>query len=271
MTARGAVLGVLMLLLVACGGCNSTPDTRTPPPVPGDWRLVFHDDFDGSRLDKDRWTTCFDWNDDGCTISTNNELEWYQPGQVSVGGGRLALTAERRAIRGSDGRVHPWLSGMISTGRNHWYAQPRETFTYGYFEAAIRIPPQSGMAPAFWLMPASRFTPPEIDIMEFLGTTRELSMFVHWRNAEGAKRKQQGTFTAAGFPDDYHVFAVLWEKDKLVWYVDGVERFRVTASERIPHVPMEVLINLAVGLPHAPPPATVSARMLVDRVRVWQR
>ncbi|MEU9169719.1 glycoside hydrolase family 16 protein [Streptomyces sp. NPDC048420] len=270
MTSRGAVFGVLMLLL-ACA-CGSTPGAPAPkPPVSGDWRLVFHDDFDGSRLDKDRWTTCYDWNEDGCTISSNNELEWYQPGQVSVGGGNLTLTAQRRAIRGSDGEEYPWVSGMISTGRDNWYAKPRETFTYGYFEAAIRIPAQGGMAPAFWMMPASRFTPPEIDIMEFLGTTRELSMFVHWRNAEGNKRKQQGTFTAAGFPDDHHVFAVLWEKDKLVWYVDGVERFRVTASERIPHVPMEVLINLAVGLPHAPPSGTVSARMVVDWVRVWQR
>ncbi|KAB1146649.1 glycoside hydrolase family 16 protein [Streptomyces luteolifulvus] len=271
MTSRGAVLGVLMLLLMACCACSSTPGTTAPKPsADGNWRLVFHDDFDGDRLDTDHWATCYDWNENGCTISSNNELEWYQPGQVSVGGGRLALTAQRRAIRGSDGRTYPWVSGMISTGRDHWYAEPRETFTYGYFEAAIRIPAQGGMAPAFWMMPASRYTPPEIDIMEFLGTTRELSMFVHWRDTDGDKRKQQGTFTAAGFPDAFHVFAVLWEKDRLVWYVDGVERFRVTAPERIPHVPMEVLINLAVGLPHAPPPGTDSARMLVDWVRVWQ-
>ncbi|MFF8535670.1 family 16 glycosylhydrolase [Streptomyces sp. SAS_267] len=272
MTSRGAVLGVLMLLLVACGACGSPPGTAVPRPVvPGDWRLVFHDDFDGSRLDKGRWTTCYDWNERGCTISTNNELEWYQPGQVTVSGGKLSLTAQRRAVRGSDGKVYPWVSGMISTGRDDWYAQPRKTFTYGYFEAAVRIPEQGGMAPEFWMMPANRYTPPEVDIMEFLGTTRRLSMFVHWRNAEGAERKERGTFTASGFPDGYHLFGLLWEKDRLVWYVDGVERFRVTAPERIPHVPMEVILNLAVGLPSTPPPGTDSARMLVDWVRVWQR
>ncbi|MET7441526.1 glycoside hydrolase family 16 protein [Streptomyces sp. NPDC004082] len=241
------------------------------PPVPGDWRMAFHDEFDGSRLATDRWTTCYDWNERGCTISSNNELEWYQPGQVAVSGGKLTLTAQRRATPGSDGKVYPWASGMISTGRDNWYAQPRETFTYGYFEAAIHIPAQAGMAPEFWMMPASRYTPPEIDIMEFLGSPNQLAMFVHWRNAEGAKRKQRGTFTAAGFAEGFHVFAVLWEKDRLVWYVDGVERFRVTDPERIPHVPMEVILNLAVGLPYAPSADSVSARMLVDFVRIWQR
>ncbi|MEU4167418.1 glycoside hydrolase family 16 protein [Streptomyces sp. NPDC026665] len=276
MTARGVVLGALMLLLVACGAGGPAPGTTsgtaTPrPPAQGDWRLVFHDDFDGSRLDKNRWTTCYDWNEDGCTISTNHELEWYQPGQVSVSGGKVSLDAERRTIRGSDGKDYPWVSGMISTGRDNWYAQPRKTFTYGYFEAAIRIPSQGGMSPEFWMMPASRYTPPEIDIVEFLGTTRTASMFVHWRNAEGQERKQKGTFTSDGFPDRYHVFGLLWEKDRLVWYVDGIERFRVSEPERIPHEPMEVILNLAVGLPYTPPPGTDSARMLVDWVRVWQR
>ncbi|WP_367319368.1 family 16 glycosylhydrolase [Streptomyces sp. HUAS ZL42] len=271
MTARGAALGVLLLMLVACGGAGPVLDTAPPrPPASGDWRLVFHDDFGGNRLDRSRWTTCYDWNKDGCTIASNNELEWYQPDQVSVAGGHLTLTAERRAIRGSDGRMHPWVSGMISTGRDHWYAQPRRTFTYGYFEAAIRIPAQPGMLPQFWMMPATRFTPPEIDIMEFFGGTRELSMYVHWKDRQGAPRKQRGTYTATGFPEDHHVFAVLWEPDRLVWYVDGVERFRVTAPQRIPHIPMEVLVNLAVGVPSGPPPSVDTARMLVDWVRVWQ-
>lgn len=260
-----------MLLAVACGGGGTAPDASpSPPPTPGNWRLVFHDEFDGSRLDRDRWATCFDWNRGGCTIGTSKELQWYLPGQVSVGGGKLTLTAARRTTQGSDGQVYPWTSGMISTGRDNWYAQPRRTFTYGYFEAAIRIPAGSGMLPAFWMMPASRFTPPEIDIMEFFGTTREVSMFVHWRDRAGARKHRSGTYASADFPNNYHVFAVLWEAEKLVWYVDGVERWRVTDPELIPHVPMEVLMNLAVGIPQPPPASTDSAQMRADWVRVWQ-
>lgn len=233
--------------------------------------MVFHDEFHGSKLDTARWATCYDWNRNGCTNSGNDEEEWYLPGQVSVGGGALALSADRRTTRGSDGKTYPWVSGMISTGRDHWTGRPRRTFTYGYFEAAIRIPPEAGMFPAFWMMPASRYTPPELDIMEFLGTTRRVSMFAHWRGRDGARRKARGSYGPVDFPAKYHVFALLWKTDELIWYVDGVPRFRVTEAERIPHVPMEVLVNLAVGLPQSPPPAVRATQMKVDWVRVWQQ
>ncbi|WP_406398284.1 glycoside hydrolase family 16 protein [Streptomyces sp. NBC_00879] len=261
-----AVAAILLMLATACGGDNSAPE----PPAAGTWHLVFHDDFNGSKLDTERWVTCYDWNKGGCTNRGNNEAQWYLPGQVSVGGGALSLNAERRSTRGSDGRTYPWTSGMISTGRDHWDGRPRRTFTYGYFEAAIRIPPEGGMFPAFWMMPASRYTPPELDIMEFIGTTQRAFMYVHWRDREGAEQRARGTYGPVDFPAGYHVFGLLWEADELTWYVDGIKRFRVTEADRIPHVAMEVLVNLAVGVPGPPPPSVDSARMRVDWVRVWQ-
>jgi beta-glucanase (GH16 family) len=259
------------MALVLAVGCGAAEQDEPPRPrlVPQDWKLTFRDEFDGSNLATDRWATCYDWNQDGCTNSGNDEEQWYLPGQVSVGGGVLSLNAERRATRGSDDRTYPWRSGMISTGRDDWYADPRHVFTYGYFEASIRIPAQAGMFPAFWMMPASKFTPPEIDIMEFLEDTRQVRMYVHWRTPDGEQRAR-GSYGPVPFPDDYHVFGMLWTRDEVSWYVDGVRRFRVTEPERIPHVPMEVLINLAVGVPQSPPRSVNSAEMNVDWVRVWQ-
>ncbi|MFC9703423.1 family 16 glycosylhydrolase [Streptomyces sp. NPDC056943] len=294
MTARGArrsrrrttalaLSSALLMTVAACAGSAGTSATpaagpssgtgspSTGPAAPGPWKIVLDDGFDGDELDGRTWTTCYDWNKDGCTNAGNNELQWYQPGQVEVRNGKLTLTAEREATPGSDGKTYPWTSGMISTGRDHWDGEPRRTFTYGYFEASIRIPCAAGMFPAFWMMPETRFTPPEIDIMEFLDSTREASMYVHWREADGSAARQGSTYGPVDFPARFHVFGLLWEADALVWYVDGVERFRVTDPERIPDVPMEVLINLAVGVPKAPPETVDTARMAVDWVRVWQR
>ncbi|MFE2557987.1 family 16 glycosylhydrolase [Streptomyces sp. NPDC059352] len=256
------------------GGTRAAETTRAAVPMPtppGSWRIVLDEDFDGTELDDRTWTTCYDWNKDGCTNSGNDELQWYLPEQVSVRDGELTLTAERRETEGSDDRTYPWTSGMISTGRDDWYDEPRRTFTYGYFEAAIRIPSEAGMFPAFWMMPASKFTPPEIDIMEFLDTTQQVSMYVHWNEPDGDEERQKGTYGPVDFPARFHVFGLLWEPDKLVWYVDNVERLRVTETERIPDEPMEVLLNLAVGVPKEPPDTVDTARMRVDWVRVWQR
>ncbi|MGW2395237.1 glycoside hydrolase family 16 protein [Kitasatospora sp. NPDC001664] len=280
-------LAGLLLLVSACGGggtghevwntpgariSESTASAAASAPAPaGDWRLVLQDEFDGTALDTRRWATCYDWNDGGCTNKANGELEWYLPSQATVGGGALTLTAQRRPTTGADGHVYPWTSGMVTTGRDSWDAPPRQVFTRGYFAAAVRIPPEGGMFPAFWLMPAAtRTTPPELDVVEFIGSTDRAQFTVHWPGPGGQDLHDSASFGPADFPAGYHVFALAWEKDSLTWYVDGVARHRETRPERIPDQPMELLLDLAVGYPSAPPDGVDTARMQVDWVRVWQ-
>ncbi|MFJ9604823.1 family 16 glycosylhydrolase [Kitasatospora sp. NPDC101176] len=284
----GAGAGAAALLLVAAcagGGPAATVTASTPPSgagassptagptapaAPGAWHLAFQDDFDGTTLDHAKWATCYDWNQDGCTNAGNHELQWYLPQQVGVGDGRLTLSADRSDTRGSDGKDYPWTSGMVSTGRDSWNAQPRHTFTRGYFAAAVRIPPEAGMFPAFWLLPASRTTPPELDVAEFISTTQYVQMTVHFTGPDGNPRDQWQRWGPQDFPAGDHVFALDWESDSLTWYVDGVQRYQVTDPSKIPDEPMELLLNLAVGYPSSPPQNVSSARMTVDWVRVWQ-
>ncbi|MFJ9517266.1 family 16 glycosylhydrolase [Kitasatospora sp. NPDC101801] len=284
----GRVALAALLLVTACNGGSGTgqevwntpgapsnasgPADGASPAAPGPWQLVFQDEFDGARLDRSQWATCYDWNDRGCTNRGNRELEWYLPSQVSVGRGLLTLTADRRGTDGSDDRRYPWTSGMVGTGRDGWDAQPRFTFTRGYFAASIRIPAESGMFPAFWLMPANRTTPPELDVVEFLGDTSATTaqLTVHWPGPDGSDRHDAAYVGPADYPAGFHVFALAWERDSLTWYVDGVARHRETDPTRIPDQPMEVLLNLAVGYPKAPPDGVDTARLQVDWVRVWQ-
>ena len=284
---RRAGPALLVLGLLAAAGCAGGPpaarpatqpsapqpsappaDSSTVPAAPGNWHVVFQDDFTGTALDPALWTTCYDWNLNGCTNAGNHESEWYLPGQVAVGGGRLSLTAVRRATPGSDGTTYPWTSGMVSTGRDSWFGTPRRTFTGGYFAASIQVPGDPGTFPAFWLMPDTRTTPPELDIAEFTGDASSVQMTVHWAGPGGADAHAQQRYGPVDFPAGFHVFAVDWEKTSLTWYVDGVVRNRVT--ENVPDVPMELLLNLAVGYPSAPAPTLQSAVMRVGWVRVWQ-
>jgi beta-glucanase (GH16 family) len=290
-----AATGLLFLgVTVACGGGSHsggtgaqvegpptfapsavTPRSSASTPVPADgaagpWHLVFADDFRGGSLDSSRWATCYDWNDAGCTNAGNHELEWYQPGQVSVSSGTLHLDAVRTPTQGSDGKTYPWTSGMVTTGRDSWNAQPRETFLHGYVAASIRIPPQGGMFPAFWMLPAQHDAPQEIDIAEFSGTTQAVQNTLHWQRPDGTPDQRQHWFGPVDFPAGFHVFAVDWEPTSVTWYVDGVARWWTDDPAQVPTLPMELVLNLAVGYPHVPPADVDHAELQVQWVRVWQ-
>lgn len=250
---------------------SGPPSSPSQPGVPGPWRLVFADDFAGRSLDSSRWVTCYDWNVDGCTNAGNHELEWYAPEQVAIGNGAATLTAVRKPTTGTDGRIHPWASGMLSTGRPSWNARPRFTFTYGYVEALIKMPSTAAMFPAFWLLTADETGRPEVDIAELIASRTSVLMNLHWTTAAGTHAQAPRTFGPVDFSAGYHEFAVDWEPNAITWYVDGVSRYTVTDRLIIPAVPMETLFTLAVGFP-GPPPAGVSTdSMSIKRVRIWQR
>src|SRR2546429_933152 len=84
---RLALLATLALWpLEACG---------TPGPV-------FADSFSAGSLDRSKWDTCYPWAAGaGCTNEGGPELEWYVPGQVSVGGGALHLAVRKEPVTGN--------------------------------------------------------------------------------------------------------------------------------------------------------------------------
>ncbi|MFI6445778.1 family 16 glycosylhydrolase [Kitasatospora sp. NPDC050543] len=284
----GYLAGVLLLLLtVSCApaigttGGTASPPSAAPnagapaagqPAAAGPWHPVLRDDFNGTALNPLNWTTCYDWALGGCTNAGNGEDQWYLSSQVAVSGGALTLTADRRTTYGSDGKVYPWTSGMVSTGRDSWTSEPRRTFTYGYFAAAIQLPQDAaGFFPAFWLIPAeTRGTPPELDVAEFANSDQRVDMNLHWRTADGNDAHVGRRYGPVDLSSGYHVFAMDWEPTSVTWYVDGVQRFSVTDPAQLPHVPMEVVLNLAVGYLQSPPSTVSSAQLRVDWVGVWQ-
>ena len=73
-------------------------------------------------------------------------------------------------------------------------------------------------------------------------------------------------------PAEFHEFAVEWSAQRIVWFVDGVERFR--SEQDIPQTKMYLLVNLAVGgdWPGAPDEKTLFPGTLeVDYVRVYEK
>lgn len=269
MTSR-SLLAVLLLALTSAIGCTVE---RTPPPVAvpaANGTVLFEERFDGPGLDTAVWNTCHWWDDGGCTIASNHELEWYLPGQVSVRDGALHLRAERLVTTAPDGRVFPFRSGMVSTGPPRYREPARFAFTYGSVEVRLRTPAGQGLWPAVWLLPAESRSRPEIDILEVLGHDPGLlRMHLHpadrSRDSQGADHRLDG---GATFADGWHDVRLDWQPGELRFSVDGQQAWTVRGKD-VPDEPMYLVMNLAVGgdYPGPPAPGTVfPAEFAIDHV-----
>ena len=252
-------------------------DTAGPLGQEGTWSLAFSDEFDGPRLDGSKWTTCYWWDDHGCTNLSSKEIEWYLPRNVTVADGALQLTARPEKVIGYKGREFPYTSGMVTSGRysREKFRAPRFAIEPGSFiEVRAKIPSGQGLWPAIWLLPISHESRPEIDMLEALGhRPGVLEMHVHFKGTNG-KRLDDGHKT--NNPDlskDWHVYGLDWQHNVLVWYLDGVEQWRFKDAANIPTEALYLLINLAVGGDWAGPPdekTVFPATLAVDFVRVWR-
>jgi len=278
-----AISILTILTTVSCGGQATTQTTTSPAttPAPQGYQLVWSDEFnrpDRSAPDAGKWAIQTGGNGWG-----NNELEYYttRPQNVQVSGGNLVITAAKEDYTGPDQVTRHYTSARMQT-KGLFSRQ------YGRFEARIKIPLGQGMWPAFWMLGNNIDTAGwpacgELDIMENIGKE---SGTVHGSlHAPG----YPGTgYTAAyslpsgqNFADNFHVFAVEWEPQRIRLYVDGnlyatdtPAASPVPASWPFDSQPFFILLNLAVGgdWPGNPNATTqFPQQMLVDYVRVYQK
>jgi beta-glucanase (GH16 family) len=275
--AGGALLGIVLAAGIVFTASGSRPGALKGETslMTDDWKIAFYDEFSSGGLDGDRWTTCYWWATDGCNNGSSGELEWYQPGNVTIEDGSLVLTAREEAVSTADGSLLDYTSGMVTTGRatSDLTEEPRFSFTYGRAEIRARVPAGQGLWPAFWLLPVTHESRPEIDVLEMLG--HEPTTFrMHYHFIQDGERSSLGQdVTTVDLSAGWHTYAVEWSEDALVWYLDGLERWRIDDPEIVPHEPMYLLLNLAVGgdWPGAPDETTpFPSAYLIDYVRVWQ-
>lgn len=266
---------LLLAALIPVASNIATSIFRPPPMSEGTWTLRFVDQFDAAGLDETRWTTCYWWNDAGCTNKGNAELQWYLAQNVSVADGLLTLMARQEPVE-IDGKAYPYTSGMVTSGR---YYEERDkpdrfSFTYGYVEVSAKIPSGEGLWPAIWLLPSNHTSTPEIDVMEALGdATNTLEMHYHYRQQDEKQNVGKSLITS-DLSTAFHRYGVEWSSEGIRWYLDDREVWRIGHDVPIAAGPMYLLINLAVGGEWAGPEVDDSrlpAAFLIDHVKVWQR
>ncbi|WP_112662527.1 family 16 glycosylhydrolase [Microvirga flavescens] len=218
------------------------------------------------------WDTGYPWAAaNGGTNESNGEEQWYinanyaatqSLGTYKVNNGVLNITAAptpaslKSAVNG-----YNYTSGMVTT--YHSFSQ-----TYGYFEMRAQLPAGQGLWPAFWLLPTDQSWPPEIDVMEVIGSQpNTLNTTVHYGNYQQTGNE----ITLSGLTTGFHTYGVDWQKDLISWYFDGQLVFQ-TATPAGMDKPMYMLANLAVGgvWPGSPNASTsFPASLQIDYIRAY--
>ena len=232
-----------------------TPVTTAAAGPPGNaasWHEIFDDEFNGTSLDTSKWST--GWLGSGITAPVNpEELQCYDPSQVSEGGGALDLSLIAKS-ESCGGQTRAYASGIVTT-MGHF------TYTYGYIEARVWAPGTTSVTdwPAVWTDGASWPTDGEQDVFEGLGG----QACWHFHDPAGAPGGcSPGTFTGG-----WHTVGADWEPGSVTYYYDGVPVGSVTSG--VTSAPMAVILDLAVDSLYGGP-VQAPAKFMIDYVRIWQ-
>jgi beta-glucanase (GH16 family) len=272
----GDVVGMVLMVSAFLNPFAARAQADTPPlQAAPDGRLlslVFSDDFQVFRPWSGRdgiWRATLDrlqFSRDRRSHTIDDEIEQYVDSATSrlvpssIDEGELEITAQPTPMNaGTSIESYPYVSGLIST-------QPSFSQTYGYFEMRAELPEGKGLWPAFWMLPKDDSWPPELDVVESIGDPSRVYMTAHSRHGRSLGVEARIT------PHIFHTFAVSWDRQDLIWYIDGGEAGRVPTPEDM-HKPMYLLANLAVGgnWPGAPDASTrLPAKLMIDYIRAYR-
>ncbi len=246
--------------------------------APASWKPVWSDEFNGKEIDFSKWAVEENGHGGG-----NGELQYYvdRPENLRIEDGHLVIEARKQRFN-TAGVEKEYTSGRLRTKR-------RASWLYGRFEVRAKLPTGRGIWPAIWMLPEKEAyggwaSSGEIDIMEMVGHEPAKVHGTLHHGASWPKNVHTGApfeLKSGTFADDFHVFAIEWEKDVIRWYVDGAlyqtQDKWSSDGGAFPapfDQPFHLVLNLAVGggWPGPPDEKTVfPQRMTVDWVRVYQR
>ncbi|WP_042665784.1 family 16 glycosylhydrolase [Haloferax sp. ATB1] len=259
--------GALTALGVSSVGVGSAAVTEGGPANQDEWTLTFEDDFDGDSLDTEQWSIGWGWGT-GTTMSPTEVVER----NVDVRDSNLYL-------KGTHDGDQPYAGGVNTKNK--------VTFGPGsYYEAKIKFARREGFQNAFWSKPNTEAWPPEIDVVELMqdgsGTddTHRSRHHIHYSTSTEPGDNSTHVGPGGGYTpgddltENYHIYGVEWQEDRITHYVDGEAVWESTDSTAMQamqnggvHYMMFSLNIDNVGTPDYSVPW--GEEVAIDWVRLW--
>lgn len=247
----------------------------------GEWKLVWSDEFGGTKIDQSKWS-----HETDCWGGGNEERQCYtdSPKNSFVEDGFLYIKALKESATGyalpekmradaddpNATKRQPFTSARLNTkGKADW--------RYGRVETRAKMPKGQGTWSAIWMLPTEEIygswaASGEIDIVEAVnhGTKckqctgekeNRIIGTIHY-GGEWPKNTHKGKKAALKpSPDGFHTYAVEWKQGEISWFVDGEKYSTLTAKDwKSPNLrvsknnpaapfdqPFHLIMNLAIG------------------------
>lgn len=234
---------------------------------------VWNQDFSEATLDESIYN--YEMGD-GCPDICgwgNEELQNYTNDEenIKLADGKLSITATQQDVLS-------FKSARITT-------KDKVEIQYGRIDVRAKLPKGQGLWPAIWMLGANidEVGWPacgEIDNMEFLGhEVNKIHGTAHYGEQGAGSTFKTSTYASGDdYTEGYHVFTLIWELNKLTWYVDetkfhSLERKDIGSAQWRFNQPFFFIFNVAVGgrFPGNPDETTVFPQTMdIDYIRVFQ-
>ncbi|MBQ2676304.1 MAG: family 16 glycosylhydrolase [Clostridia bacterium] len=260
-------------------------DKMVSPLTYSTYKLVFIDDFKGTKLNTSYWSTS-DRNAnqmeeqvnraENVVVENDNLIIWGKKENQQYTGGAESWETPKTSY---------FTGGYISTAN-------KKSYQYGRLEIRCKVPYSYGMWPAFWTVGTQRGWPwgGEIDIMEFVGGTDQWNNYrddeynsgIHWcdptlssskawstsldvkasdpdsvwnrtdtKMSTGGKYEIPNSNKTLKIHDEWHVCGVEWTDSRLHFYMDDKLYLNIditkTSMREAFHQPHHMILNLAMG------------------------
>jgi beta-glucanase (GH16 family) len=230
--------------------------------------LIFSDEFDTTGSpNTNKWTY-----DIGASGWGNNESQYYtsRTDNVVIANGILKIIAKKESYQGAE-----YTSTRMKT-------QGKFDFKEGKVEVRAKLPQGGGTWPAIWMLGSNISTVGwpacgEVDIMEHAGNRQGIVQSAMHTPSSFGNTINVGSQTLADVSTAFHVYAVEWTSEKMVFSVDGVVHYTYNPSTKNSSTwPFDVnqflILNVAMGGTFGGAIASnfTESSMEIDYVRVYQ-
>ena len=258
-----------------------------PRTLEGGWVLNWNDEFDGSKLDLNKWAYELG------VVRNHGSSQAYTKECVEVKGGMLRLHTIAKPTRNKTYKSgstrwnekikeQPYASGSVTTRGVKHFKSP------GRLEFRARIPKAKGVWPALWTLHLNKYTWPangEIDILEHISQEPNTVYTVFRWGKNGTQQEYTPISTKTQIPDlskDFHTYVLEWDDEVMRTLIDGkevahmkIDRANYPDGTNPLRTPCYLIMNTAVGgpgtWPEKPDASQYPVTFEIDYVRYYTK